>query len=406
MHINFAWRYFKAKKSTNAINIIAWVSVMAIIIGTASLIIILSAFNGFEGLVKSLYSSFYSDIRIAPAKGKVMEISPEQAGRMRTLQGVKGLSFIAEEKALVQNGEFQTIIFIKGVDSNYAAISGVPHKMIRGIFDLGDAERPRAVLGSGIENAIGILSDRMITPLMVYLPKKGQTNLNNPLESLSQGQIIPAGSFAIQSEFDNKYVLTNINFLKEYLNYSPTEYSAIEIMLNDVKDEKKVKEALQQFLGEKYSVQNRYEQNKSLYSTIQIEKWAIYGIFSLILLVAAFNMIGALSMLVLEKKKDIQVLQAIGASQSLVRKIFLSEGLLLAMIGTIGGIVVAFVLYYLQINYKLVPLQGESFLIDYYPVKMKLPDILLVVATVFLIGFLASWLPASRAAKQPFELRN
>lgn len=406
MYLNFAWRYFKAKKSTNAINIISWVSVTAIIIGTASLIIILSAFNGFESLVKSLYSSFYTDLRVKPAKGKILTLTKDQLHKLAHFPGVKAVSLIAEEKALLQNGEFQAIVFIKGVDSNYAAVAGVPEKMIRGTFTVGTAENPRAILGAGIENAIGVLSDRSLIPISVYLPRKGAVSLNNPLESLSQGEILPAGSFAIQSEFDNKYVITNIDFLRQYLNYGEDEYSSVEIALTDLREEKKVQEGLQQLLGAGTLVQNKYEQNKSLYSTIQLEKWAIYAIFSLILLVAAFNMIGALSMLVLEKKKDIQVLQAMGAGQGLIRKIFLSEGLLLALIGAGGGIIVALILYYLQVNYKLVPLQGESFLIDHYPVKLVFRDFLLVVGTVITIGLLASWFPAMRAAKQPFELRN
>lgn len=406
MYLNFAWRYFKAKKSTNAINIISWVSVTAIIIGTASLIIILSAFNGFESLVKSLYSSFYTDLRVKPAKGKILTLTKDQVQKLAQFPGVKAVSLIAEEKALLQNGEFQAIVFIKGVDSNYAAVAGVPEKIIRGTFTVGTAENPRVILGSGIENAIGVLSDRSLTPISVYLPRKGAVSLNNPLESLSQGEILPAGSFAIQSEFDNKYVITNIDFLRQYLNYGEDEYSSVEIALTDLREEKKVQEGLQQLLGAGAVVQNKYEQNKSLYSTIQLEKWAIYAIFSLILLVAAFNMIGALSMLVLEKKKDIQVLQAMGAGQGLIRKIFLSEGLLLALIGASGGIIVALILYYLQVNYKLVPLQGESFLIDHYPVKLVFRDFLLVVGTVITIGLLASWFPAMRAAKQPFELRN
>ncbi len=216
----------------------------------------------------------------------------------------------------------------------------------------------------------------------------------------------PSGSFAIQSEFDNKYVITNLDFLRQYLNYGPDEYSALEISLADPGQEQAVKEAMSSMLGDKYRVLNKYEQNPGLYTTIRLEKWAIFAIFSLILVVAAFNMIGALSMLVLEKKKDIQVLQAMGADRGLVRRIFLAEGILLAVLGVVGGILVALLLYYLQITYKLVPIQGQSFLIDYYPVKLVFWDFLLVIATVLLIGLLASWFPAARAADQPFELRN
>jgi lipoprotein-releasing system permease protein len=406
MHFKFAWRYFRAKKSTNAINIIAWVSVMAIIIGTASLIIILSAFNGFESLLKSLYSSFYTDIRIIPAKGKLMQLDSTRIASIRSFPGVSSACLVAEEKALLQNGELQTIVQIKGVDRNYPSVAGLPYKMLRGAFQTGTADEPRMVLGAGVENAIGVLSDRTLLPLTLYMPRKGMTDLSDPLGSLSQAQVLPVGSFSIQSDFDNKYVITNIDFLRQYLGFGAGDFTAVEISVMDPQQEENVRSGLQDLMGNGFQVQNRYQQNRNLYATIQLEKWAIYAIFSLILLVAAFNMIGALSMLVLEKKKDIQVLQAMGAGQGLIRRIFLSEGLLLALIGLAGGILLALLLYFLQVNYKLVPLQGQSFLIDYYPVKLVFWDFLLVASTVILIGILASWFPALRAARQPFELRN
>jgi lipoprotein-releasing system permease protein len=406
MVLTFAWRYFRAKKSTNAINIIAWVSVFAIAIGTAALIIILSAFNGFESLVKSLYSSFYPDLRISPAKGKTLVLTHEEISRIRKYGGIKSITMIAEEKALLQNGDFQAVVFVKGVDEHYPEVSGVPQKMIRGTFDLGTAESPRMVMGVGIENAIGILSDRALLPLTLYMPKKGVKDLSDPLEALSEGLVIPSGSFAIQQDFDNKYMITNIGFTKQYLNYQQDEYSAVEISVKEAKLVEDIKNTLQQALGPAFLVQDRYEQNRTLYSTINLEKWAIYGIFTLILLVAAFNMVGALTMLVLEKKKDIQVLQAMGANRKMIRNIFMAEGLVLAGIGAFSGMILAITLYYLQVTYKLVPLQGESFLIDYYPVKLVWQDLLLVTVTVIAIALLASWFPALRASREPFELRN
>jgi lipoprotein-releasing system permease protein len=406
MIFTFAWRYFKAKKSTNAINIISWVSMLAIVIGTASLIIILSAFNGFESLVKSLYSSFYPDLRISAAEGKVLVLTPAQIDALKRVPGIRAVAMVAEDKALLQNGELQTVVFVKGVDSAYGTVTGVPEKIVRGRFELGTPDQPRAVMGVGIENAVGVMSDRAIGPLTVYLPRKGVTDLANPLDALSEGFLVPTGSFAIQLEFDNKYLLTNLGFVKEYLNYAENEFSAAELAITDQEKINDVKQAVKQMLGKEVKVEDRYEQNKTLYTTINLEKWAIYGIFTLILLVAAFNMVGALSMLVLEKKKDIQVLQAMGADQQLIRKIFLAEGLVLAGIGTLGGIVLALLLYFLQVNYKLVPLQGDSFLIDYYPVKLVLSDFLLVITTVVAIGLLASWFPAYKASRQQFELRN
>ena len=406
MIFTFAWRYFKAKKSTNAINIISSVSVLAILIGTAALIIILSAFNGFGSLVKSLYSSFYSDLRISAQKGKVINLTEEQIKKIRSMAGVKAASLVAEDRALLQNHELQTVVVVKGVDDQYPKVSNLPTKLVRGRYELGTAEQPRAVMGVGIENAIGVLADRMLMPLTVYMPRKGITDMQNPLEALSEGMLVPAGSFTVQMEFDNKYVMTNLDFARQYLSYGPDEYSSVELAADQQERIPEIKQALQQMLGTAFRVEDRFEQNRTLYTTINLDKWAIYSIFTLILLVASFNMVGALSMLVLEKKKDIQVLRAMGASESLIMKIFIAEGLVLAGIGALGGVLLALLLYYLQVNYKLVPLQGDSFLIDYYPVKLVWRDFVLVVTTVLGIGFLASWFPAYRASRQAFELRN
>lgn len=265
MVLTFAWRYFKAKKSTNAINIISWVSVFAILIGTASLIIILSAFNGFESLVKSLYSSFYPDLRVGPTKGKTLVLTGDQINKLRRVGGLKALTMIAEDKALLQNGDFQAVVFVKGVDIHYREVSGVPQKMVRGNFNLGNAVDPRMVMGVGIENAIGILSDRALLPLTLYLPRKGVKDLGDPLAALSEGLVIPSGSFAIQQDFDNKYLITNIDFTKQYLNYGPDEYSAVEISVTEEKLVADVKAVLQQQLGSDFLVQDRFEQTGPLF---------------------------------------------------------------------------------------------------------------------------------------------
>ena len=404
--LKFSWRYFKAKKSTNSINIISWVSVSAIMVGSASLIIILSAFNGFESLVKSLYGSYYADIKVRPSAGKVLFLNQLQLDGIRNLENVKNISKGVEEKALIQNESLQTIVIIKGIDSEYRQVASVQDKMYHGQFNVGNLEKPGLVMGVGVEQALGVASDRTMFTVSVYLPKKGTGLAVNPLDALGMATAYPTGSFAIQSEFDNKYVLTNLNFLKTYLNYGTNEFNYLEIKIGDYGKVAEVKKNISSLLGAGFVVEDRYEQNRSLYSTIRLEKLAIYGIFSLILIVAAFNMIGALSMLVLEKKKDIQILQAMGASQSVIRKIFLSEGLLLAFVGNGGGVLIALILYYLQINYKLVPLEGASFVIDYYPVKLVLADFIAVITTVFVIGVFASWFPAARAAKESYQLHN
>lgn len=404
--LKFSWRYFKAKKSTNAINVISWVSVTAIMVGTASLLIILSAFNGFEDLVKTLYASYYADLKASPLKGKIMHVDQSTLHRLKLISGVEVVSVGVEEKALLQNGSLQTIVNIRGVDNQYQHLSGIQEKIYHGKFDLGSLDQPGIVLGVGVEQALGLMADRSIYPISIYLSKKGVVATADLMNALSMGSVNPTGSFAIQSEFDNKYAFTDLSFLKANLNYGADEYSAIEFKLSATGKVDPVKNQVMGILGKDVLVEDRYEQNRTLYRTIKMEKFAIYGIFVLILLVAAFNMIGSLSMLVIEKRKDIHIMMSMGADSSVIKKIFLLEGVLLGAIGTVGGVVIALLLYYIQITYKLVPLQGASFLIDYYPVKIVAVDFLAVVATVFVIAIIASWMPASKASKEVFELRN
>ena len=406
MHFLFAWRYFKAKKTTNAINIIAWVSIVAIIFGTTALILVLSVFNGFEGLVKSLYSSFYPDIKISAVSGKVVTITPGQLQKLKGLEGIKNFSLVVEEKALVQNGEYQSVVYLKGVDENYRYVSGVADHLINGEYDIGNEEIPKLILGAGVEGALGIQADRNIFTLKVYLPRKNNTEQINLLEDISNDTIRSSAAFVIQQDFDNKYGITNIDFIKKSLRLGANEYGSAEIALKDPSANAEIKKQIKTIFGKGYLVQNKYEQNQSLYSIMNVERWVIYGVLCLILVVAAFNMIGALTMLVLEKQKDISVLHALGGNRSFIKKIFLSEGMLLALIGGAAGMLLALLIAWLQMQFHLIPLQGGSFLIDYFPVKLRLMDFLLVGATVFVIAFIASWLPSSKAAAQEFSLRS
>ena len=407
MNFLFAWRYFKAKKSTNAINIIAWISVIALGTGTAALIILLSVFNGFEDLVKSLYADFYTDLRIIPASGKTLLLSNEQKQKLASWPGVKALSLTVEEKALLQNGDFPALVHIKGVDDQYSKVNGVANRIVKGRFSLGNADKPIAILGVGVENTLGIESDRALLPMTVYLPKRGLgINEADPLQSLGSDNIASSGAFAIQQDFDNNYAITNLDFVKRMLGLQPNEFGAVEMALANKKDDIQIKNSLQQWLGKDYLVQTMYEQNQSLYATMRGEKWFIFILLSFILVVAAFTMIGALTMLVLEKQKDIQILKAMGSGNNLLQQIFLTEGLLLAMIGGGGGVLLAFLIGWMQEKFKLIKLQGSTFLIDHYPIKFIASDVMLVFITVLLIALIASWFPSRKAALQPIQLRS
>ena len=406
MYLKFAWRYFKAKKSTNAINIISWVTAGVIAFSTMCQVLVLSVFNGFEGLVQSLYSNFYSDVKVVASKGKTIALSASQIQQIGNLKDVKGISLDAEEKALLQSGEQQTVVLLKGVDDNYSKVSGVPQKMLHGIFDVGTIDQPKLVMGSGIEYAIGVESDKNLFPVTVFLPKKSSAGNTNPLSALSEGNANTSGSFAIQQDFDNKYVITNLDFVKQQMNYAPDEYSALEISLLNPENADGFTEELQKKLGPDYKVLTKFQQNTSLYNSMRLEKWVIYAVLTLILVIAAFNMIGALTMLVLEKRKDISVLQSLGADKNLIKKIFLSEGILLAVTGAGTGIILALIICFLQVKFKIIKLTGNSFLIDYFPVKLVLTDFLLVIATALIISFTASWFPAKKASQQIFNLKT
>lgn len=369
-------------------------------------VLVLSVFNGFEDLVQQLYSNFYSDIKVLPASGKTILLTQNQLQQIHAMKGVTGISTNIEEKALLQNGEQQTVVLLKGVDSNYSKVSGVPQKMFHGDYNVGTLEKPLLVMGSGIESAINVRADRSLFPITIFLPKKTNSNSYSPLAALSEGNAYTSGSFIIQQDFDNKYVITNIGFVKQQMNYQPEEYSALEINITANTNPEKFSKTLQVTLGDKYKVLTKFQQNTSLYNSMRLEKWFIYAVLTLILIIAAFNMIGALTMLVLEKRKDISVLLALGADKAMIKKIFLSEGLLLALAGAVIGIIMATIIALLQMKFHLIKLMGDSFLIDYFPVELVLTDFILVALTSIVIAFLASWLPAKKASEQMFQLKS
>lgn len=408
MNLLFAWRYFISKKSTNAINIIAWISVIAITIGTAALIIVLSVFNGFEELVKGLYGDFYADIKIAPVTGKTLTIDSSKLATIKNTNGVLQYSLVAEEKALLKNAENQTTVIVKGIDEHFNTVNNITSHIIRGDFNVGNLASPAIVVGAGIENATGIYVEQTLEPATLYLPNKKATSLTSLNEAFNSYNVLPTGTFLIQQEFDNKYVFTNLAFMKFMLDMGKNEYSHIELKLQSKNDAfaKTLATKIQLQLGNQFLVQTRYEQNQSLYRIMRMEKWIIYAILSLILVVAAFNMIGALTMLVLEKQKDIAILNALGANAATIKKIFLLNGFILAGVGASIGIIIASFICWLQTTFHLLKLGTGSFVVDYYPVELQVNDFILVIGTIFLVTLTAAYFPANKAGKQAFSLKS
>jgi lipoprotein-releasing system permease protein len=378
---------------------------IAIMVSTAALIIVLSVFNGFENLVKNLYGDFYADIKIVPAQGKFFKADEALIRKIRSVKNINGVSFTVEEKAVLVNGDYQSIVFLKGVDKNYNAVNKLSKYITDGKYDLGTTEAPAIVAGSGIANAVGAMPESPLSDLVIYLPNRKAKNFNS-LDAMHSFEVKPSGIFSVQQEFDDKYAFTNLAFVQYMLDLDANEYTAIELSSKKTDVTKTIQQQLQKILGDNFKVQTSYEQNQSLFTVMQIEKWVIYGILSLILLVAAFNMIGALTMLVLEKEKDIAVLKAMGASENRIQNIFLNEGFVLAGVGGILGMLIAFIICFIQVKYKPIKLEGGTFIIDYYPVKMVAHDFILVSLTVLVIAIIASWIPAKKAADQFYSLKS
>jgi lipoprotein-releasing system permease protein len=405
MYLKFAWRYLRAKKSANAINWIAWVTVGVIAFATACQILVLSVFNGFEGLVKSLYHSFYADIRIDPRQGSLIRATTAQLDQLRRDPDVQSIHPLLEEKALLQQDSLQTVVQLRGVDESYLAETGMARHIFQGKALLGDAENPRILLGAGIQNAIDAQVEGAFeaSTLTAVMPRYGQVMAADPLQSLAEGNLRTEGVFAIQQEFDNNYALVPLAWMRQMQGTDSTQFSALDIRLKPQANPDVFRTRMQSMTDSNWVWKTRYEQNATLYQTMRAEKWAIYAILTLILLIAAFNMISALTMLVLEKKKDISILRSLGASAGTIRRLFLTEGLLLGVIGTGCGFVLALIIGWLQVTFKLIKLEGGSFLIDYFPVSLQGGDFVLVGCTAIGISILAAWLPAQQASKQPID---
>ena len=401
MHFLFAWRYFRGKYSFQAIQLIAWVSVFAIAIGTAALITILSVSNGFSEIVNGLYSDFYADLRVVPSTTKFVKLTQAQLSSVRQIPGVHYATGIVENKAILVRDENQTVVFVKGVDSNYIHINKVNQYLKRGAFSLGNLDSPKLVIGIGVEENLLLYNAELGTQLELIAVGRSGKSLKS-MDQLNHLVAVQSGAFSVQQEFDAQYVFTSNQFAQYLFDLDSNQYSGVELSI-DLNKEKSIVTAIQDILGPGFLVQNKYQQNADLYKIMQIEKWIIFAILALIMVVASFNLVGALTMLVLEKQKDIHVLHAMGATAGTIQKIFLSLSIVMAMTGAFIGGLIASCLIFLQTQFHFIQLQGVSFIIDYYPVKAIWTDYLAVISLVILIALVAGWVPAKKAAGRIFE---
>jgi lipoprotein-releasing system permease protein len=399
LSLYIAKRYLFAKKSRNAINIISAVSVAGVAVGTMALIIILSVFNGLETMVSAIFNTFDPDIRITAAEGKTF--IPDTS-RMKLLAKVDGLSCYSltiEDNALLKYGSREFIATIKGIDENYAMVSNIDSSMWEGEFILKNEKgRPYAIPGIGVAQYLGIRVN-FITPLEIIFPRKtGAVNFNAE-NSLNRKFIFPSGIFEVEKEYDSKYVYIPIDFARE-LTETEKGVTTIEIKFKKNANPGSVQKDIAKIFGKGFTVQNRYEQQAIFYKVMRSERLAIFFILTLILIIASFNIIGSLTMLIIEKEKDIAILKSLGADNNLIRKIFIFEGWLISIIGAISGIILGFVVCWLQQTYGLVKLNSQSLIMDSYPVVMKIKDFIVVPGTVLLIGYWAAWYPVRFLTKK------
>jgi len=397
-------RYLFAKRSTNAINIITGISVLGVAIGTAALILVLSVFNGFEDLLSNLFGHFNPELKITPAKGKTIEVDSLVLVKLRAIQDVEIVSETLEEIAFFEHEGSQDFGVLKGVDSLFARVNGIDSDttLREGQYILKQGERNCLVLGAGVRNKLSVNVSNPLAMVTVYMPEQQSGILDKPFKTRLAN---PMGTFAIQQEFDNEYVLTNLDFVRELLEASPTTVSALEIKCRPGADVAAIKAQARALLGEGFTMKDRYEQNEAFFKVMQLEKWMGFAITSLMLLLMAFNTVGALWMIVLDKQRDISTLKSMGATDATVHRIFLFEGFLLTLLGMGIGLLLAIGLYIAQKNWGIVTIP-EGFLVDSYPIAMRTSDFLPVTLTVLGIGFFASLLPARRAAQVPAFLRE
>lgn len=392
-------RYLIAKKSRNAINIISMISVIGVTIGVASLIVVLSVFNGFDGVIKSMYNAFDPDIKITPAQGKVFILSDSLKNKIINHPAVYDVAETFEENALLKYSDQQYIATVKGVSDNFENISGVDTMLVAGDFILKQNNQNYTVVGQGVAYYLS-LGLNYIDPIVIYVPRRDANITTNPASAFNRNYIFPSGVFGIQQEFDTKYIIVPLDYARSLFDYN-NEISAIEVKLNDHAQLEKVQNDIKNILDNDFVVKNRNEQHESFYKIMKSEKMFIFIILTFILIIASFNIIGSLTMLIIDKKDDIATFRSLGANLKTIRQIFLTEGWLITIVGAFFGLILGGFICWMQIEFELVRLQGSaSFIIDAYPVKLNWLDFTAVFLTISLIGFLAAWYPVRYITKR------
>lgn len=400
-----ARRYLFSKKSHHAINVISMISVCGVVVATLALVCALSVLNGFVSLVSSMFSSFDPELKIEARYGKVFDPQTPDFKTVEKLPEVQFFSEVLQDNALVRYRDRQTVAMVKGVDDHFARLTQIDSLFLDCMeegFILQDEVVNYAYPGVGLASTLGVRA-HFVDPLEIFVPKRDEkVNLTNPATSFNQEYAYVGGVYATnQQVYDENFLLLPLSLVRELFHYDK-EVSAIELGLTPGTSVHRIQKEIQKILGDDYSVKDRYQQQEASFKMMQAEKWMIFLILCFILMLALFNVIGSLSMLMIEKKVDIQTLRNMGADDKLISRIFLFEGWMISAFGALLGIVIGLVICLLQQELGLLKLgqTAGSFVVDAYPVKVKFTDILIVFITVMSIGFVAAWYPVHFLSKR------
>lgn len=397
-----AWRYLFSKKSHNAINTISMVSVCGIVVATIALVCALSVYNGFNDLFSMMFSSFDPELKITPRSGKVFDPTSPELRRVKELSGVALFCEVVQDNALIRYRDRQVIKAVKGVDDSFGKLTQIDSILIDGQFILHDEVVNYGVLGVGLASSLGVRAN-FTSPLEIYVPKRdGKVNLSNPATFFNREYATIGGVFCTDQQiYDEGYMLVPLSLARTLFQYE-TEVTAIELGLSPGTSVSAIQKEIESILGHKYKVQNRFEQQESAYKMLQVEKWVTFLILCFVLAIALFNVIGSLSMLMIEKQGDVHTLKNMGASDRLIRRIFLFEGWMIAGFGAVIGLLIGVLLCFLQQEFGLIKLgqTAGAFIVDAYPVRVEAVDVIAVFFTVATIGFLAALYPVHYLGKK------
>lgn len=394
-----AWRYLFSKKEHNIINVISGISMIGIMVSTAALVVVLSVFNGMSDIIGSWFNALHADFEVTLHEGKSFPIDSFPMDQLRDIPDVKAVNEIVGDLSLANYEDRQELLYIKGVPDNYLREYHFENMLIDGDTALWKMRQPCAIMGSGVAGRlqVNLLSYDL---LKLYYPKRTKKNFSNAADAFNTHYLMPSGVICTNTDYDENYIFCPIAFVRELMHYEG-EVTSVEIQLKEGANAAKLRPKIENILGEKYCVRDKYEQEESLYRTMKSEKFVIYLILAFILILAAFNIIGALGMLILEKKTDTAVLFSMGAPKSLIQRVFVYEGLMVSALGGVAGTILGAVICLLQQTFHIVKLGGggSHYIIPYYPVQMRFSDLLIVLATILIISFLTSLIPAYNLKK-------